>query len=254
MSPRLSKKSADLPLYRQLYLVLREAINNGSLGESRVVPSEHELCREFGVSRVTVRRALRDLARDDLIVKRQGASTIARSSVPVRPFASPMQDYINYVESLADATEAHLIEFGYEVPPPAISKAMGLAADAVVQRSVRVRSFKSVPFLVLTVYTPEHIGRRFDKEDVESEALVRLLRRNANFVSAEQYFSATLADAQTAKLLDIPVGSALVHLTSIICDDKNQVVEYLSGLARPDMYQLRSSLKFTPGLMPPATE
>jgi DNA-binding GntR family transcriptional regulator len=98
----------------------------------------------------------------------------------------------------------------------------------------------------LIVYTPEHIGRRFLREDVENEALVRLLRRNANFASAEQYFSAALADAQNAKLLKIPVGSALTHLTSIIFDDKNEVVEYLSGLARPDMYQIRNSLKFAP--------
>jgi GntR family transcriptional regulator len=73
------------------------------------------------------------------------------------------------------------------------------------------------------------------------------LRRNANFASAEQYFSAALADAQNAKLLNIAVGSALTHLTSIIFDDKNEVVEYLSGLARPDMYQIRNSLKFAPG-------
>jgi GntR family transcriptional regulator len=242
----LRQNATDLPLYRQLYLVLKEAIDSGSLGESRLIPSEHELCREFGVSRVTVRRALRDLARDDLIVKRQGAGTIARSSVPVQPFASPMEDYINYVESLADATQARLIEFGYEVPPETVRKAMRLAENVKVQRSVRVRSFNVVPFMVLTVYTPEHIGRHFLREDVENEALVRLLRRNANFVSAEQYFSAALADAQTARLLNIPVGSALTHLTSIIFDDKNEVVEYLSGLARPDMYQIRNTLKFAP--------
>jgi GntR family transcriptional regulator len=246
VATRLRQNATDLPLYRQLYLVLKEAIDSGSLGESRLIPSEKDLCREFGVSRVTVRRALRDLARDDLIVKRQGASTIARSSVPVQPFASPMEDYINYVESLADATQARLIEFGYEVPPETVRKAMALAEGVKVQRSVRVRSFNSVPFLVLVVYTPEHIGRRFLREDVENEALVRLLRRNANFVSAEQYFSAALADAQTAKLLNIPVGSALTHLTSIIFDDKNEVVEYLSGLARPDMYQIRNTLKFSP--------
>ncbi|HTK02181.1 MAG TPA: GntR family transcriptional regulator [Bordetella sp.] len=246
MATRLRQKANGLPLYRQLYLVLKEAIESGSLGASRVVPSEHDLCREYGVSRVTVRRALRDLARDDLIVKRQGASTIARSSVPVQPFASPMEDYINYVESLADATQARLIEFGYEVPPETVQKAMGLAADVKVQRTVRVRSFNSVPFMVLTVYTPEHIGRRFAREDVENEALVRLLRRNANFASAEQYFSAALADAMIAKLLNIPVGSALTHLTSIIFDDKNEVVEYLSGLARPDMYRIRNTLKLAP--------
>src|SRR5690606_2670951 len=103
-----------------------------------------------------------------------------------------------------------------EVPPEPVQKVMRLEENVKVQRSVRVRSFNGTPFMVLTVYTPEHIGRCFLRQDVENEALVRLLRRNANFVAAEQYFSSALANAQIATSLNIPVGSALTHLTSII--------------------------------------
>jgi GntR family transcriptional regulator len=244
MASGLLQSDIGVPLYRQLYLVIKEAIGAGSLGKDRQLPSEGELCREFNVSRVTVRRALQDLVRDGLVVKRQGAGTFAQPPVPVKAFTSPMGDYLDYVESLADITQARLIEFGYLVPPPDVQRAMGIAEGVQVQRSVRVRSFQSTPFLLLMVYAPEHIGRRFSREDVEHEALVRLLRRNAKFASAEQFFSAALADARTATLLDIPVGSALIHLTSIISDDKGEVVEYLSGLARPDMYQIRNTLRF----------
>jgi GntR family transcriptional regulator len=71
-----------------------------------------------------------------------------------------------------------------------------------------------------------------------------LLRRNVEVSSAEQIISATLASPEVAELLQVEIGAPLLKVTFIISDERAKVVEYVISLARPDMYQLKSTLRF----------
>jgi GntR family transcriptional regulator len=113
-----------------------------------------------------------------------------------------------------------------------------------VQMSVRTRSYKSTPFLHLTVYTVAEIGRMYTKEQLKTQALLSLLRRNVEVSSAEQIISATLASPEVADLLQVEIGAPLIKVTFVISDERGKVVEYVISLARPDMYQLKSTLRF----------
>jgi DNA-binding transcriptional regulator YhcF (GntR family) len=68
--------------YKQIQRILATAIGEERLQIGSLLPSESELMRRFGVSRVTVRRALRDLVRDGLVEKRQGVGHIVRAAIP----------------------------------------------------------------------------------------------------------------------------------------------------------------------------
>ena len=61
-SPAEVTTVAGVPLHRQLFLVLHDEIARGALAPGDVLPTEQTLCEQFGVSRITVRRALADLA------------------------------------------------------------------------------------------------------------------------------------------------------------------------------------------------
>jgi DNA-binding transcriptional MocR family regulator len=63
---------AGVPLHRQLFLVLHDEIARGVLAPGDALPTEQALCDQFGVSRITVRRALADLADQGYIERRQG--------------------------------------------------------------------------------------------------------------------------------------------------------------------------------------
>ena len=63
------------PLYHQIYLVLRDKIVDGVFGANDIVPGEQEVVRQFGVSRITAKRALDELAASGLVVRERGRGT-----------------------------------------------------------------------------------------------------------------------------------------------------------------------------------
>ena len=76
---------AGVPLHRQLFLVLHDEIARGAIPAGDPLPTEQELCDQFGVSRITVRRALADLAEAGLVERRHGIGSFVTST---RRFAS----------------------------------------------------------------------------------------------------------------------------------------------------------------------
>src|ERR1700689_3606952 len=69
---------AGVPLHRQLFLVLHDEIARGAIAPGDALPTEQSLCAQFGVSRITVRRALTDLAELGYIERRQGVGSFVR--------------------------------------------------------------------------------------------------------------------------------------------------------------------------------
>src|ERR1700759_5881372 len=70
--------AAGVPLHRQLFLVLHDEIDRGVIAPGDALPTEQTLCDQFGVSRITVRRALADLAEQGYIERRQGVGSFVR--------------------------------------------------------------------------------------------------------------------------------------------------------------------------------
>ena len=75
---------AGVPLHRQLFLVLHDEIARGAIAPGDALPTEQSLCDQFGVSRITVRRALADLADQGYIERRQGVGSFVRQRRSVR--------------------------------------------------------------------------------------------------------------------------------------------------------------------------
>ena len=131
---------------KQVYMVLRDRILSGALGFGVKLPTENELAEHYGVSRVTVRRALGELARERLIERRPSAGT----RVTYRPGPAPITaDISGVLANLADMgrrTAVKLVAFDYVPATGAVAQALGVRAGSILQRSVRVRALDGVPF------------------------------------------------------------------------------------------------------------
>jgi GntR family transcriptional regulator len=228
---------------RQVYLLLRDRILNGTLARDTRLPNENELARSHGVSRVTVRRALSELAREHLIERRPSAGT----RVTYNPSSTPMiADIAGVLANLAEMgreTEVKLLQFDYLPGVPHVVTALGLSPGTIVQRSVRVRSLDRIPFSYLTTHVPEDIGRSFSKAELASGPILRLLERSGVKVErATQRIGATLAGPGVAQALGVTVGSPLIELTRVVFDRSGRGVEHLHALYRPDRYSLEIDL------------
>jgi GntR family transcriptional regulator len=228
---------------KQVYLVLRDRILSGATGFGFKLPTENELADVHGVSRVTVRRALGELARERLIERRRSAGT----RVIYRPSPAPMTaDISGVLANLADMgrrTAVKLISFDYVPAEGLVAQALGVGPDEVLQRAVRVRAVDGLPFSYLTTHIPESVAVTFSKQELAARPLLELLERaGVKAERARQRISAGLATPDVAKALGVRTGSPLIELLRVVYDQRGRGVEHLHALYRPDRYAFEIDL------------
>lgn len=234
MTDRLSEAKA-----RQVYLVLRDRIVSGKLGLGARLPNENNLARLHQVSRVTIRRALAELAREKLIERRRSLGT----RVVYRPSSAPLvADITGMLASIAEmgrGTAVALLSFEYVPAEGPVAEALGSKSPELLQRAIRVRSVDGEPFSYLTTHVPERIGVTFSRRELAGRPLLELLERSGVKVGrAMQQIGAGLATPVVAAALGVKIGSPLIELTRIVFDGKGRAVEHLHALYRPDRYNL----------------
>ncbi|NNK78971.1 MAG: GntR family transcriptional regulator [Litoreibacter sp.] len=229
---------------RRVYLSLRDQISDGRLSAGETLPGEQRLAESFGVSRVTVRRALDALSDAGLIEKRAGSGTTVRArALTGKRAAMDFNTLMPQLVEMGHSTTARLLSFSYSQAPDFVAQAMGLDRAEKVQIATRVRIADETPFSHLTTYVPAEIAQNYSEDDLATTPLFKLLERSGvKIKEAHQSVSATLAGPDVADALDVAVGSALLSLKRVVRDFEGNGVEYLSGLYRPDMFRLEMPL------------
>ncbi|WP_420339249.1 MAG: GntR family transcriptional regulator [Labrenzia sp.] len=229
---------------RQVYLSLRDQISDGRFQDGQTLPGEQKLSEVFGVSRVTVRRALDALAASGLIIRRAGSGTTVSTAGQLdKPVAMNLATLMPQLVEMGQSTTARLLSFSYDAAPDFVASALGLPGDEQVQIATRVRSTNQTPFSHLTTYVPAEIARNYSENDLATTPLFKLLERGGvQIKDAHQSVSATLAGPEVADALEVAVGSALLSLRRVVKDVDGNGVEYLAGLYRPDMFRLEMPL------------
>jgi len=228
---------------KQVYLILRDRILSGALGFGTKLPTENELADYYAVSRVTVRRALGELERERFIERRRSAGTrVVYRSAPA-PVVADISGVLANIADMGRRTAVKLLSFDYVPAAGAVAEALGVDAQTLLQRSIRVRAVDRVPFSYLTTHVPESIATTFTKQELASRPLLELLERAGVKVEhARQRISAGLATPDVAQALDIRAGSPLIELLRVVFDQSGRAVEHLHALYRPDRYAFEMDL------------
>jgi GntR family transcriptional regulator, histidine utilization repressor len=167
-----------------------------------LMPSEAELVAQFGVSRMTVNRALRELQAEGLVQRRQGAGTFA---APLHPVASTLtiRDLHAEIEARGHLHEARVVVLREEAATPLLAAQLGLAAGAPVFHSLIVHLESGVPLqcedrYVNPAWAPGYLGVDFTRTTP-----THYLLQVAPLWEAQYTIEATLPTAQEAKWLGI---------------------------------------------------
>ncbi len=228
---------------KQVYLVLRDRILSGAISLGAKLPTENELAHCYGVSRVTVRRALGELARERLIERRRSAGTRAIYRPSPAPITADISGVLADLAEMGRRTTVRLLSFEYVPAEGAVAQALAAAADQLLQRSVRVRSIDGLPFSYLTTHVPESVSVTFTRHDLAARPLLELLERAGVKVErARQRITARLATPEVAEALGVRSGSPLIELVRIVYDQSGRAVEHLHALYRPDGYAFEIDL------------
>jgi GntR family transcriptional regulator len=230
-----------LALYHQIYVVLREQLMDGTLSQDQALPSEMVLAERYGVSRVTIRATLKKLQSEGLISREKGRGTFARKSKLIsRPAPADLRGFMNNLAEIGRRGKTKILEFAYIIPPPDIASQLDLPPDSVVQKAVRLLSYRGEPFAYVTTFLREDIGRTFTRAQLQRGPMLPLLESaGVRLARAEQTVTAKLADAMMAKLLQTHIGSALICMQRTIFDQEDTPIEVNIGFYRPDRYQFQ---------------
>lgn len=236
-------RSNVTPLHHQVYVVLRQQIEEGLFSGNRQIPSEHALSDTFNVSRITIRRAMDRLKQEGLISRTRGRGTFAQTPRTPQTISADLRDVFENLMEMGRRTRVRVVEFGYVPAPAPIAERLGLTPGAPVQRAVRVRYHEKTPFSHLTTYLPEDVGQSFTREDLAQTPLLSLMERaGIRPVSADQSVTAKLADTMVAPLLGVETGSPLLWVKRSVMAQDGRAVEFLQALYRPDMYEYQMSV------------
>ncbi|MDX2221604.1 MAG: GntR family transcriptional regulator [Rhodospirillaceae bacterium] len=241
-TPReLLRRGAHAPLHHAVYSILRGRLQEGRYPSDLPLPGEHHLSGEFGVSRVTVRRALRQLSDEGWIEKQPGIGTFPSASGN-RDLALPFNDYLEYLTKTTAPYKLKLV--AYEViKTPEFLKARKLNLGRRVLKIQRLSLLKAQPVHFLVSYIPGDLAHVVTKRDAGNKHVMSILEAGGvRITHTDLLISAVPADLAVAARLEVAAGSPLIAAQRISVGEDGEPVEFSESYSRPDMFRYRISL------------
>ena len=229
------------PLYVKLRQSLEKAIRAGQLQQGEALPAERDIADYANISRVTVRKAVDELVRDGLLIRKQGSGTFV--SKPVAKVEQPLSRLTSFTEDMARrglVTRAEWLERGLFPPSPEEMIMLGLGPGSLVARFARLRVADENPLAIERA----SVSAEFmpDPRLVTTSLYTALERRDARPVRAIQRISACNIKEPEASLLGVPEGSAGLSIQRISYLPSGKVVELTRSLYRGDAYDFVAEL------------
>lgn len=232
-----------VPLYHQIFLQLREEITSGERPLGSRMPTEQELAGSFGVSRITARRALAELADTNLVARKRRVGTTVIFEPPVRPIEGSIDQAIESLLTFGRSTQVKLIELDEAPARAPISDALAVEAGTSLIRVVRVRWLDGEPLGHLISYVPTDLGKHITRAELRTTPILALIEQaGVKIGGATQTISATLADAALAAALSVEIGAPILRISRTVTDSSGRPVQHILAQYRPDRYQIRLDL------------
>lgn len=217
-------------------------IKSGALTAEDQLPSERELADITGVSRVTVRKAIAELAGAGLIEQRHGAGSFVRARG--ERYEQSLSSLVSFTENLQArgiSTSSEVLLHGVFRPTPTEVTILGLTPVQRAARVHRLRSGDGVPMALEHSSLPDDILPRPDK--ITSSLYEVLRARNMAPVRAVQRVSAVNASAKVASHLKLAEGTAVLQIERTAYLASGRPIEFTSGVYRSDIYDFVSELR-----------
>jgi GntR family transcriptional regulator len=232
------------PLYRQIKALMTRSLQQGEWKPGEAIPSEMELAVRFKVSQGTVRKAIDELAAENLLLRRQGKGTFVATHAEERVqfrFLRLMPD-----DGQPTPMARHLIDCKRQRAPAEIARALHLRASEPVVRVRRVLAANGTPIVLDDIWLPAQLFKGLTAQRLsehrgpmyglfETEFGVHMIR-------AEEKIRAVAADAGSAPLLALPVGAPLLSVERRSLTYGDKPVELRRGLYTTASHYYRNDL------------
>ncbi|ALV44188.1 DNA-binding transcriptional regulator, GntR family [Arthrobacter alpinus] len=233
-------RSSPIPLYHQVVKGIEAAIHSGHLIPGSKLDNEIDLAAQLNLSRPTMRKAMDELVRSGLLVRKRGVGTQVVASQVRRPLE--LSSLFDDLSARGSKPSTSVLTFTHiEADLPTIA-ALGLDAGSKVYHFTRLRKVDGKPLALMENWVRDDITT-IDEAMLASQGLYGILRNaGVNFRLASQSIGAMVANDYQAPLLEAGVGSALVTMDRTALDDKGRMVETGHHVYRADNYSFEMTL------------
>ncbi len=242
-----SATPAFSPLYQQIKGLILNSLRVGEWKPGEAIPSEMELATRFRVSQGTVRKAIDELAADNLLIRRQGKGTFvathAAQHVQFR-FLKLVPD--SGMPGSEGPARRDIIEFRRTRATADVARALALRTGDAVLQARRVLSFSGTPTILEDIWLPAAPFKGLSAERLanyngptyalfETEFNVRMVR-------AEEKIRAEPATGGLEELLKVPLGTPLLSVERIAYTYDDAPMELRRGYYRTDTHHYQNTL------------
>ena len=250
MAPAAAQEQATpafSPLYQQIKVLILQSLQSGEWKPGETIPSEMDLAARFRVSQGTVRKAIDELAAENLVVRRQGKGTFV---------ATHAEQHVQYrfLKLMPDSgdrdsegpAQRSVLECKRVRATAEVARSLALRSGDPVVQVRRILSFGGVPTILEDLWLPGNAFKGITADQVagyhgptyamfELEFGVRMVR-------AEEKIRAVAADGQHAALLKVEQRTPLLSVERIAYTYNDVPMELRRGLYRTDTHHYRNEL------------
>ncbi len=237
------------PLYLQLKRWIEDAVRRGDINPGDALPSERDLASRVDVSRVTVRKAVLQLVQEGVLIQKHGSGTfVAPRTQRVEQSLSQLTSFTEDMARRGMSVRAEWLARGRYEPSPEETVALGLSAGEQVARIARLRLTGDSPLAIERASLSVSV---LPDPEAVADSLYRHLDRSGNRpVRALQRIRAANLGEADARLLQVPAGSAGLHIERLSYLASGRVIEFTRSVYRGDTYDFVAELRIgapTPG-------
>ena len=234
------------PLYQQIKGLILQSLQAGEWRPGELIPSEMELAARFKVSQGTVRKAIDELAADNLVMRRQGKGTFVatHSAQQVQYRFLKLHPDVGDLQGEGRAQRS-ILECKRVRAPAEIARLLALRSGDTVVQIRRVLAFSGTPTILEDIWLPGHAFKGLTAEQMatyqgptyamfETDFGVRMVR-------ADEKLRAVLPDESQAQLLDVTTQTPLLSVERIAYTYNDIPMELLRGIYRTDTLHYRNA-------------
>jgi GntR family transcriptional regulator len=230
---------SPVPIYYQIREQLRQQILSGHLKPGDPLPSEAQICAQCGVSRMTARMALSQLASEGLVVRRKGKGTFVAPSKATLPEPLIPMSYTALMDHLGLQAGAVIRSQELLPAPPQVAEALGIPEGETVIRIVRLRSADGQAMALETSFLPHRLFPILAELDLTDRSLYQVLEQMFSLPPAYAVDTIELAVAGPYEAAELGVreGTPVVLSARVAYSEENVPLVFTRTIHRGDRFR-----------------
>ncbi len=228
-------KKSPVPAYFQLKNIILDKIKSGEYQAGSLIPSERELSENLGISRMTARQAINQLASENYLVREKGKGTFVNK---IKFEQRNIMSFSETVKRLGMVPVTRVLEFSEEKECFDVKQALDLEPEQKIFRVKRLRLADDTPIAVEEVFIPEKLCPDINKLNL-TKSLYDLLKTtySIDISHVDNNIEAIKADKENRRLLMLESGVPVLKISGISYTKEGKKLFYERDVYRADKYQ-----------------